>query len=71
MTRWKIWFYPGWYAYLFSRPNVRWPERGIRAWIRRVVCRARNHPAGVVWFSSDPNRLEPDMECRNCGEDAS
>ena len=28
-------------------------------------CRIKNHPRGVVWYSSD---YEPDMHCKDCGE---
>jgi len=28
----------------------------------------RGHPAGVVWFRIG-EILEPDMTCKNCGED--
>lgn len=35
--------------------------------IRRAWCRMHGHPAGV-WFYN-PNRMEPDMHCKNCGDD--
>lgn len=34
---------------------------------RGAICRWRNHPAGVKWVNT--SGLEPDMRCRNCGED--
>jgi len=37
--------------------------------IRRLICRIRNHPCGVVWYTSNPEATEPDMTCKNCGED--
>lgn len=30
-----------------------------------LFCRMRSHPDGVVWYSQG---LEPDMTCRNCGD---
>ena len=35
-------------------------------YLDRCECRAKGHPAGVVWYS---NGLEPDMHCKGCGED--
>ena len=36
-------------------------------WVRIPLCRWRGHPAGVAWYN--PGALEPDMHCRNCGDD--
>ena len=36
-------------------------------YLSRCLCRARNHPAGVYWYNV--GGLEPDMQCRGCGED--
>ena len=55
------WFNLDWWRYLLAIPapdTTRW----IAFW-----CRMRNHPAGLVWYS--PNGLEPDMRCKNCGDD--
>lgn len=30
-------------------------------------CRWQGHPDGVVWYNT--NGLEPDMTCKNCGDD--
>jgi len=65
----RFWFYAAWWRYLLGKSNNRWPDRGLGAYLRRVVCRARGHPAGIVFFN--PGGLEPNMSCRNCGEDAS
>ena len=43
--------------YLFSKPFS----------IRKLICRWRCHPYGVVWYNL--NGLEPDMHCKNCGDD--
>jgi len=51
------WLDPEWYRYLFK------PWKGFKvSW-----CRMRGHPCGV-WFYN-PSGLEPDMTCKNCGED--
>ena len=34
-----------------------------------VVCRAKGHPCGVWYYN--PLNLEPDMRCKNCGDDLS
>jgi hypothetical protein len=40
--------------------------RFVTGW-RQFVCRWRGHPCGVVWFNAVG--LEPDMHCRECGDD--
>lgn len=52
------WFDLEWYRFLFSK----------NFGVRNIVCRFRGHPHGVVWYSSG-EALEPDMTCKNCGED--
>jgi hypothetical protein len=54
---WDKW----WWFYILEKPasDCSWP--------RAIVCRMRNHPKGVVWFN--PSGLEPDMHCKNCGDD--
>ncbi len=39
------------------------------SWITVIICRARKHPCGVLWFNA--NSLEPDMTCQKCGDDLS
>lgn len=53
----KKWFTLTWWKYLFS---------GCTG-IRNLMCRMRGHQYGVVWFNM--SGLEPDMRCKNCGED--
>jgi hypothetical protein len=36
-------------------------------WITVILCRLRGHPHGVIWYNA--NGLEPDMTCKNCGDD--
>ena len=45
-----------WYRYLFAKPLS----------LRAVICRWNGHKCGVVWYN--PGGLEPDMHCRNCGD---
>jgi len=63
MKYFTLWFW----SYIFHRPmrsryNDEWHWK-----LRLIWCRMRNHPAGVVWYN--PNGYEPDMTCKNCGED--
>ena len=51
------WFTKEWYIYLFK------DNTGIK----NILCRAKGHPNGVVWYN--PGGLEPDMHCKECGED--
>ena len=46
-------------AYLFANNyDGRW---------QAVWCRLRNHPNGVVWYNA--GGLDPDMTCKDCGDD--
>jgi len=38
-------------------------------WPILIICRSRGHRDGVIWYNL--SGLEPDMHCRNCGEDLS
>ena len=59
------WVNLGWYKYLFSDLKSRYNDE--RFWkLRMIYCRIRGH-AGVVWYNA--NGFEPDMTCKNCGED--
>ncbi len=49
-----------WLKYLFAKKH---PDY---SWIEVLVCRLEGHPNGVVWFC--PDGLEPDMQCRDCGD---
>ncbi len=53
------WFIVDWYKYIFEKKNLSF---------RSVICRVRGHPCGV-WYYTSSNKLEPDMTCRNCGDD--
>jgi len=65
---WKLtrWFFPYWYKYLFKPIHVYccdpWWWR-----IKVIWCRAKGHPKGVVYFN--PGGWEPDMRCKECGDD--
>jgi len=58
------WFQLWWWKYLFEPSNKHFGDIGI---FKRAICRARNHPCGVWWYN--PQGLEPDMHCKNCGDD--
>lgn len=49
-----------WWKYILSKSNS---DIGH---IRTVICRLRKHKCGVMWYNI--NGLEPDMHCKNCGE---
>jgi hypothetical protein len=55
------WFTRDWWRYLLA-PR----EWGHVSWPRTILCRLRGHPAGVYWYSSG---FEPDMHCKECGDD--
>ena len=55
------WLNIQWYKYLFSKPAQDTSR------IKAIICRARNHPNGVIWFN--PNGFEPDMHCKDCDDD--
>lgn len=46
-----------WWKYVLSKNNRT---------LKSIICRIRNHPCGVTWFSYGN---EPDMHCKNCGDD--
>jgi hypothetical protein len=50
-----------WWRYIFRE---RHRDSGF---FRTALCRWRGHPAGVWWFN--PGAYEPDMHCKNCGDD--
>jgi len=55
----------GFLRYLISKRGKRWGKD--EPWIKVIWCRMRNHPCGVVWYNG--SGLEPDMTCKNCGDD--
>ena len=65
MDAWAFtkWFNRGWYQYLRMRTPY---SKDVPRWAH-LWCRIRNHPHGVVYYN--PSGLEPDMRCKDCGED--
>lgn len=65
LNLWKIirWFDKWWWIYLFKKPSS-YSDAG---WLRAIWCRLRNHPAGVWYYN--PGGWEPNMRCKNCGDD--
>ncbi len=51
------WLKPPWWEYLLTN---------CTGWTN-FICRIKGHPCGVVYYNS--TGLEPDMHCKNCGED--
>jgi hypothetical protein len=37
------------------------------SWFEVIKCRANGHKNGVIWYNA--NGSEPDMHCKNCGDD--
>ena len=37
------------------------------SWFEIIRCRSNSHKCGVIWYDSD--KLEPNMTCRNCGDE--
>lgn len=56
------WINIDWWKYLLSEPSSCEDSRWRAFW-----CRARGHPYGVVWYTL--YGYEPDMHCKNCGDD--
>ena len=59
--------YP-WYKKLSRWLNIEWYKYLFKPWrgFKTLFCRFRGH-GDVIWFNS--GGLEPDMRCKNCGED--
>lgn len=57
----KKWFNREWWKYLLAKP-----ERDSN-YLKAIICRHQGHTYDVVWYN--PSGLEPDMHCRNCGDD--
>jgi hypothetical protein len=53
----------------FVKYLIRKPRPKGTPWPRLIICRWRGHKDGVVWYN--PGGLEPDLHCKNCGEDLS
>lgn len=37
------------------------------SWFKVMLCRFNGHKHSVIWYN--PTGMEPDMHCRNCGDD--
>lgn len=61
----RKWFDIWWYKYLFERPSAYYNDVG---WLRTIWCRLRNHPDGPIYYTG-PTATEPDMHCKNCGDE--
>lgn len=57
------WFTKSWWEYLLAKKDE------DESWWTVINCRRRGHPYGVIWYSS--YGTEPDMTCKNCGDDLS
>ena len=61
----RKWFDTWWWRYLLATPDRN--VGGIRDWIHSIWCRLANHPAGIIYYN--PQGMEPDYRCRNCGDE--
>lgn len=52
------------WKYIFAKRSNYYGDVSI---IKTIICRIKNHSCGVVWYNL--NGMEPDMHCRNCGDD--
>lgn len=59
---WRVWFSQSWWGYLLRRRE----PTSTAAWWRTVICRAKGHPEGEVFYNA--GGLEPDHSCRGCGD---
>lgn len=62
------WFSKDWWKYLLEPINDSWMDNNnIISKTKVAWCRANGHPCGVIYWN--PGGYEPDMRCRNCGDD--
>jgi hypothetical protein len=67
MRHWTDLFSIGFYKYLFSFDKYSGLETStFSEKLNCIICRFKLHPNGPVWYS---NGFEPDMSCRDCGEE--
>jgi len=59
----RHWFTKDWWKYILERPF----GNGNVNFLKTIWCRIKGHPYGVIWFN--PHGYEPDMHCKNCGDD--
>lgn len=66
MDTWVItrWFTKDWWEYLLEERKGNW----CMPWYIVIWCRIRGHRCGVWWYNPAP-ALDPDMHCKNCGDD--
>lgn len=58
-----------WWKYILS-PRQKYRYGGFysdASWLDVVICRIKGHPHGCFWYN--PNGLEPDYHCKDCGEE--
>lgn len=66
VTSAKIEFEIGSRIYVYR--ELPWPRLfGFESVFERVVCRAKGHPKGEVFYN--PGGYEPDHHCQTCGEE--
>jgi hypothetical protein len=53
------WFSLQWWEYLLS-------NLGDKP-VNRLVCRIKGHPCGPIYYTM--TGFEPDMRCKNCGDE--
>ena len=54
-------FTKGWWKYIFA---ARSEDQTL---FKTMICRWRGHPCGPIFYN--PNGYEPNMYCKNCGDD--
>jgi hypothetical protein len=54
-----------WWRYVLQPVDT--GGEGLKFMLKAYVCRWKGHPHGVVFYN--PEGLEPDMTCKNCGDD--
>jgi hypothetical protein len=55
------WFNLDWWKYILEAHTKQ------ITFFRTILCRINNHPDGVIYYNA--TGLEPDMHCKNCGDD--
>lgn len=56
-----LWLSKSWWNYLTEKTSAYKNNRWKVFW-----CRARHHPAGQIYYTSNPAATEPDYRCKNC-----
>jgi hypothetical protein len=57
------WFTKSWWQYLLAKPT----DPTYTNWFNRTLCRMHGHPEGPWYYNA--NGFEPDMTCKNCGDE--